>query len=83
MNVPPLSELPEGYMPFPGKKDKGGWLNYINELNREPKLSIMKSLTMVSDWIINRSFIYLYPDIGFNIDDVFARECKRRRNLSR
>ncbi|TIB73197.1 hypothetical protein E3Q16_03437 [Wallemia mellicola] len=48
VNVPPLSELPEGYMPFPGKKDKGGWLNYINELNREPKLSIMKSLTMIS-----------------------------------
>lgn len=46
--MPALSDLPDGYMPFPGKKDRGGWLNYINDLAREPKLSIMKSLTSVS-----------------------------------
>ena len=47
MQSPSLSLLPTGYMPFPGKKDKSGWLNYINEKKMKPKLSILKSLTLV------------------------------------
>ncbi|TIA84053.1 hypothetical protein E3P77_00453 [Wallemia ichthyophaga] len=45
---PPLSHLPHGYMPFPGKKDRSGWINYINNQSHEPKISILKSLTCVS-----------------------------------